>query len=489
MKEYPFCMVLDIGTTNIKCCIVSFEGSVISQAITLTPHKKEKYQELNPEEIWIACLRVIKKAVSHCLYPKEIKAMIVIGMAATYLPLSNTGDPLSSFILWNDSRASKETSSLSRKLFLDARLKASIGQYPLPMYLPFKIRWMQKNSPSIISHTRWWVNITDYINMRLTKRKTPVTDYSIASRTMLLNHKNLEWNHDLLQFFEIDDKTLPDLLNSGSEIGFLDDVLADEIGLNRSVRIILGTHDHICTALGSGTTIPGIILNSVGTSEAILTPILNHHKYQGIIENNLNLEEFLSPDSKALVGYVAPTGSILAPWLKSGIAKQVRFENLQNDFIYFKPPSRYMKIDSSGILHLSGANFSPQQIFKAIIFGLGFEMCSIVEKMTSIVKCSPGKIIIAGGLAQYKYINQMKADLLNVEIENASEIRLEALGGYILCGYGLGLFKDMSKVSLDIYSNIHKEIYIPDTKRHDLYENMYHKYLHNISQSTLNDSI
>lgn len=61
MKEYPFYIMLDIGTTNIKCYIVSFKGFIISQAIILTPYKKGKYQELNPEKVWIACLRLIKR--------------------------------------------------------------------------------------------------------------------------------------------------------------------------------------------------------------------------------------------------------------------------------------------------------------------------------------------------------------------------------------------------------------------------------------------
>lgn len=68
-----------------------------------------------------------------------------------------------------------------------------------------------------------------------------------------------------MRFFEINENILPNLLSSGSEIGYLDNVLGDEIGLNRSVDIILGSHDHICTALGADSINPEVILNSVGT--------------------------------------------------------------------------------------------------------------------------------------------------------------------------------------------------------------------------------
>jgi len=132
MKKYPFCMVLDIGTTNIKCFIISFEGSIVLQATTLTPYKTSICQDLDSEEVWFAALNVIKKAINLCSNPKEIKAITVIGMAATYIPLSNAGNPLSSAILWSDCRAIKETISFLKKLFLDLKLKASIGQYPLP---------------------------------------------------------------------------------------------------------------------------------------------------------------------------------------------------------------------------------------------------------------------------------------------------------------------------------------------------------------------
>jgi len=37
---------------------------------------------------------------------------------------------------------------------------------------------------------------------------------------MLLNHKNLKWNYHILQFFEINESILHDLLSSGSEIGY-----------------------------------------------------------------------------------------------------------------------------------------------------------------------------------------------------------------------------------------------------------------------------
>jgi xylulokinase len=481
MKEYPFCMVLDIGTTNIKCCIISFKGSIVSQATTLTPYKTSMCQDLDPEEVWFAALDVIKKAISLCSSPKEIKAITVIGMAATYIPLSNTGNPLASAILWSDCRARKETISFSKKLFLDPKLKASIGQYPLPMYLPFKIKWMQKNHPSVVENTRWWVNITDYLNMKLTKRKIPITDYSIASRTMLLNHKNIKWNYQLLRFFEINENILPDLLSSGSKIGYLDNVLGDEIGLNHPVHIILGSHDHICTALGAGIINSEVILNSVGTSEAIIALTSNYLDYQRVIGSRLNIEEFLLSDFKALVGYVAPTGSILAPWIKKGFGKQIKHYDFQNDSTFFMPPSRHMKTDSFGILHLIGSNFSPKQIFNTIIYGLCFETRFVIEKISSVTKNTPKRISIAGGLAGHRYINQIKSDLLNREVEVASEIRLGALGGFILCGYGLGLFDDMAKAALDFYVNINKDIYVPDNKRHSLYEEIYHEYLQNIS--------
>lgn len=173
---------------------------------------------------------------------------------------------------------------------------------------------------------------------------------------------------------------------------------------------------------------------------------------------------------------MAPTGSIFAPWIKKGFGKQIKHYDFQNDFTFFMPPSRHMKTDSLGILHLIGSNFSPRQIFNTIIYGFYFETRSVIEKIILITKNTPKRISIAGGLAGHKYINQIKADLLNREIEVASEIRLGVLGGYILCGYGLGLFNDMAKAALDIYSNIGKEIYIPDNKQHSLYEETYREY-------------
>lgn len=55
--------------------------------------------------------------------------------------------------------------------------------------------------------------------------------------------------------------------------GELDSSLAEELNFPESVKIVTGTHDHVCNAIGSGVCESGSCSNTVGTTEG-LTAVL-----------------------------------------------------------------------------------------------------------------------------------------------------------------------------------------------------------------------
>lgn len=476
MTSYPRYLVIDLGSTTIKAHVFSSDGLPIAQADANTPTTLRSCAELHPDKLWTTVIEVMRQVLDKTAKRQEIRAITVIGMAATYIPLDCNAHPVSGAIMWYDPAGGEEVSKFLHGGDEVTCLRNSLGQYPMPMYLPFRISWLKQAASNALEHVRWWANVTDYITMRLIGSSTPISDYSIASRTMLLDHNQREWNDNALAYWGIAKETLPRLVQAGSVVGSLKKAVADELGLSPSTKIVLGAHDHMCTALGCGLTDPSAILNSSGSSEAIVQLSSEQCAYTNATAHFLNIEEYLIPAVKALVGYVAPSGVILLPWFEAGIQDQLIPEQLFEYDGFFEPPGIRMITDLPGRLVLKGTDFSPSRIFTAIAMGICFEIKKICHDMQAIGLPKPYRMRVAGGLSRSKFLNQMKADIMGYEVEVANEPQLSALGGCVLAGYGTGDFANMSDRCSEMYKRLSKETFYPNSSRYSLYNDIYRTY-------------
>jgi sugar (pentulose or hexulose) kinase len=107
----------------------------------------------------------------------------------------------------------------------------------------------------------------DYIISRLTQRA--VTEFSIASRTCLLDVKQKKWSDTILDTFDIEQAKLPELLEPGSFAGTIDDKVAEEWKLSKAVKVFTGAGDQQAAAIGSGAVFEGSVSIGIGTSSAL----------------------------------------------------------------------------------------------------------------------------------------------------------------------------------------------------------------------------
>ena len=94
------------------------------------------------------------------------------------------------------------------------------------------------------------------------------TDYSLASRTLVLDLVRRQWSGEMLDAIGIRRDLLAELVAAGTEVGHLNAEVADRCSLRPGIPIIRGGQDHVCAALALGVREPGVILDSIGTAEA-----------------------------------------------------------------------------------------------------------------------------------------------------------------------------------------------------------------------------
>ena len=95
----------------------------------------------------------------------------------------------------------------------------------------------------------------------MTRGQVHVTDYSNASRTMLYNIKNLEWDNKILEILDIPRKILPKVTNSSEIYGYTD----KDAFFGAKIPIAGIAGDQQSALFGQGCIESGMAKNTYGT--------------------------------------------------------------------------------------------------------------------------------------------------------------------------------------------------------------------------------
>lgn len=265
---------LDVGTTNIKanafCPDTGAHKSCISAP---TPQKTARsgggVYEYDANAIFAVCCHILQHVTAQV--PKySVRAIAVSSMAESGILLDTQNRPLCDAIAWFDPRSLPQADRLSSLLGRE-NIYQITGQFCSSKFGITKLLWIKENLPACFGAAHRWLSINDYILYRLSGEI--VSEYSIASRTMAFDIHHLEWSSQILHAAGIPVSMFPEVVPGGIKIGCLLPEIASILGLRKDTAIVTGGHDHACAAIGSGMTVPGAALDSMGTSEVVVTPI------------------------------------------------------------------------------------------------------------------------------------------------------------------------------------------------------------------------
>ena len=465
-------VIVDLGTSNIKATVMGEEGRAVSVKTLPTPvfYGKDT-MEIDPERLWTTVLDCCRGAVYNIGESVHIDAIALSSMAASFLPLDGEGNVLAPAIGWSDSRSAPYMERYMQE-FTAGRCIPGCGQYPLTMYAGFKLQWLAENRPVIFAATRKWLNVSEFIYHRLLADSAYVTDFSLASRTMLLDVAGHCWNPAALSYFSIQPDWLPLPLASGSVVGTAAPATW-EAGLSPDTKIVLGGHDHMCAVAGAGITEPGTILNSTGTSEAVECLLPSDGEPEKIAARWLNLECAVLPGRAAAVYYVGATGRVY----QSACESLRDYESVEWPVPaaepIFLPPQRAQQPTVRGKLTRLSAVFDAQHLTRAMRDGMYYECRRGIERMTGRNSGSDMLIRCVGGHTKNRFEMQLKSDATGCAIEISRKEDIASKGAFILAAVGCGWFDSISETSLRLYEKVEKETIYPDPVRSAQYEEIY----------------
>lgn len=483
---------LDIGTTGCKCTVFDENGKCLGKAYRDYPvRRKVTGHEIDVSTIMDGVVEVIREMAGQ--YP-DIGGIGITSFGETFVMTDGDGNPLHNAMLYTDPRGGEEVKILSEKLG-EMRIAEITGLRPHEMYSLPKLMWMKANRPEIYAQAKHIFLMEDYVVYHLTG--VAQIDYSLATRTMALDIKELCWSRTMFDAAGIDVKLMSKPVPTGTSAGHLTARAAEAVGLPESVTIVSISHDQVAAAVGAGAFDGDVAVDGAGTVEC-LTPIYDQmpdiaEMYKGYF----SVVPYVIPGKYVAYAF-SYTGGALIDWCVSNLAKDekkaAKEQGISVNELLETEYKREHGEQPSGLLvlpHFAGAatpymdtgakgailglttDTGAAEIYRGCMEGVVYEMVLNARALKdSGVHFK--KLHATGGGARSAEWMQMKADMLNLPMTALKTADAGTVGSAMLTGIAIGVFKDLQDAADHMVEEIHT--YQPRAEMHEKYMEIYERY-------------
>jgi xylulokinase len=497
----PHVLAVDLGTSGCKAALVSLEGTVAAWAFqpVATQLVPDAGAEQRPEDWWRAFLITAQQVIAgSAVEPDDIVAVCCSTQGEGTIAIDEHGQPLMPAMTWRDMRGGESIRRRSR------------GWLNLAGYDVFKLqRWVRlcggapnlsgkdpaahmlfvrEKSPEIYARTAKFLNVLDYLNLRLTGRCVATSDSILTSWvTDNRDPANIHYDEKLVAASGIDAAKYPQLVKCTDVIGTLLPAVAAELGLSSATKVVAGAIDNTAAAIGAGTFEDYDAHLYIGTSSWIGAHVPHKHtdlrasiasvpcavpgKYlmvamQTSAGGNLTflkekvlyhqdelLREAAMPDVYKVLDQIAarvPAGSeglLYMPWL-FGERCPVEERSLR-----------------AGLFNLSLAH-SRETIIRAVLEGVALNTRWMFGPVERLLARPVSQLTMLGGGGNSGVWCQIFADVLGVSIRQLAEpMQANAVGAAYIAFAGLGLIDFATAAQQTRY----KRVYEPQQENQAVY--------------------
>jgi xylulokinase len=264
----PQVLAIDLGTSAMKAALVGADGTVTGWAeravgLRVLPGGGA---EQDPIAWWDAMGEVV--AALGRAHPEHLRAVTTVCSSTQgegTIAVDAAGDPLTSCIGWLDMRGAANLRQqfggfpsyngisvrrIVRWLRLTGGMPSAAGKDPASHML-----LVRDEMPKVYERTASFLNVLDWINLKLTGRTVATVD-SILTSWVTDNRRasRIRYSAALVADCGIDRDKLPPIVACTDVIGMLSPSAAAHLGLPESVRVVAGAIDNTAAAIGAGTT-------------------------------------------------------------------------------------------------------------------------------------------------------------------------------------------------------------------------------------------
>ena len=457
-----YILSIDQGTTGSTVVVLDQELGVRAKVT----HEFEQlypqpgWVEHAPEAIWRSVVEAIEEAIAIAqIAPQELAGIGITNQRETTLLWERkTGNPLHNAIVWQDRR----TADTCKRLQADGLLplyRERTGLVLDPYFSGTKLAWLLSDDPTTRARAEAnelaFGTIDSYLIWRLTAGAAHVTDTSNASRTLLLNIHDVQWDDALLAPLNIPRAILPQVRPSSEIYGYTKGLAC----LPDGIPVAGAAGDQQAALFGQACFSAGDAKCTYGTGAFLLVntggkAIISKHGLLATIAWTLGEQTCYALEGSAFIAGAA------VQWLRDGlglISSAAEVEALASSVddaggVVFVPAlvglgAPHWRPDARGLISGITRGTTRAHLARATLEGIAFQICDLAQAVVDELGQPLKSFRVDGGATANNFLMQFQADLLDVELVRPALVETTALGAAFLAGLATGVWEDKEAIS------------------------------------------
>ena len=459
MKKYI--LSLDQGTTSSRAILFNKKGEIVHSAQKeFTQHfPKPGWVEHNAQEIWGSILAVIATCLSEAdVKPEQIAGIGITNQRETTVVWDKTtSKPIYNAIVWQSRQTAEICDELKEKGYSEM-VREKTGLLIDAYFSGTKVKWILDNVEGAREKAEngdlLFGTIDSWLVWKLSGGKAHVTDYSNASRTLMFNIHDLQWDDELLDMLTIPKSMLPEVRPSSEIYGETIDY--HFFGQNVPIAGVAG--DQQAALFGQACFGEGMAKNTYGTGCFML---MNTGEKAVASEHGLLTTIAWGIDGKvnyALEGSIFVAGSAIQ-WLRDGMRMfkdasesegyASRVES--TDGVYVVPAfvglgTPYWDSEVRGAMFGVTRGTTKEHFIRATLESLAYQTKDVLCAMEADSGIELKTLRVDGGAVKNNFLMKFQSDILDVPVERPVINETTALGAAYLAGLAVGYWKNQDEI-------------------------------------------
>jgi glycerol kinase len=457
-----YVLSIDQGTTGTTVLVFDHDGAIAGRAYSeFTQHyPRPGWVEHDASEIWEVSRRVVGTALGEAnVSARQLAAVGITNQRETTVMWDrNTGEPVHNAIVWQDRRTAAFCDELKAR-GLEETFRNKTGLVIDAYFSGTKVRWLLDNVEGLRERANGgeiaFGTIDSWLVWKLTGGQAHITDYSNASRTLMYNIYDLEWDEEILEILDVPTEVLPEVKPSSFVYGETD----PDSFFQANVPVAGIAGDQQAALFGQAAYEEGLAKNTYGTGSFVLlnTGTQAVPSKEGLL-TTIAWGIGDQPVEYALEGAIFITGAAVQ-WLRDGlgiIQNAAETEELaksleSNDDVYFVPAlvglgAPHWDPYARGTIVGITRGTTRAHLARAALESMAYQTRDVVRAMERDSGIQLRELRADGGAVANTFLMQFQADILGVPVEVPEITETTALGSAYLAGLATGFWESRDEL-------------------------------------------
>lgn len=456
-----YILSIDQGTTSSRAILFNKEGQIIHTAQSeFTQYFPEPgWVEQNANEIWGSVLSVVATVLTE----SGVKASQIAGIGITNQRETavvwdrDTGVPIYQAIVWQSRQTAEICEDLKSKGYNDL-FREKTGLLIDAYFSATKVKWILDHIEGAREQAErgklLFGTVDTWLIWKFTGGKVHVTDYSNASRTLIYNIHDLQWDEELLSILDIPKNMLPEVRPSSEIYG---KTIPDQF-FGQEIPIAGVAGDQQAALFGQACFEEGMAKNTYGTGCFMLMntgtkAVQSKHGLLTTIAWGLN-----GKVEYALEGSIFVAGSAIQ-WLRDGLrilktasdSEKYAEKVASTNGVYVVPAfvglgTPYWDSEVRGAVFGLTRGTSKEHFVRATVEALAYQTKDVLAAMEADSNIELKTLRVDGGAVKNDFLMKFQSNILNVPVERPTVNETTALGAAYLAGLAVGYWDSKEEI-------------------------------------------